>query len=80
MMDKVYEKVKEGKIILELFQELDEVIGDEKGVTGIKIKSSQNGTTKVIGLQGVFIAIGHKPNTEIFAGQVDMKDGYLISL
>ena len=79
MMDKVYEKVKEGKIILELFQELDEVIGDEKGVTGIKIKSSQDGTTKVIGLQGVFIAIGHKPNTDIFAGQLEMENGYIIT-
>jgi len=79
MMDKVHEKVKEGKIVLELFQELNEVIGDEKGVTGIKIKSSSDGSMKEIGLQGVFIAIGHKPNTDIFAGQLEMENGYIIT-
>ena len=64
MMDKVYEHVKNGRIVLELFHELDEVLGNEKGVTGIKIKSNKDQSTKDVNLQGVFIAIGHKPNTD----------------
>jgi thioredoxin reductase (NADPH) len=53
------------------------VLGDDSGVTGMRIKSTADGATQDIDLQGVFIAIGHKPNTDIFAGQLDMKDGYL---
>jgi thioredoxin reductase (NADPH) len=79
MIDKLMDKVKEGKIELKLFHVLDEVLGDAKGVNGIRIKSTQTGATQDIALQGCFIAIGHSPNTEIFKGQLDMKDGYLIT-
>lgn len=79
MMDKIYERVKEGKITLELFYELDEVLGDDSGVTGIRIKSSKENLSKDISLKGVFIAIGHKPNTEIFEGQLEMENGYIIT-
>jgi thioredoxin reductase (NADPH) len=79
MMDKVYGKVKEGKIVLELFYELDEVLGDEKGVNAIQIKSTKDQSIKKINLQGVFIAIGHKPNTDIFEGQLQMENGYIVT-
>jgi thioredoxin reductase (NADPH) len=79
MMDKVHERVKEGKIVLELFQELNEVVGDDSGVTGIKIKSTKSGSIKLIDLHGVFIAIGHKPNTDIFEGQLEMENGYILT-
>ncbi len=79
MMDKVHERVKEGKIILEIFHELDEVVGDDSGVTGIKIKSTKTGLTKLIKLKGVFIAIVHKPNTDIFEGQLKMENGYIVT-
>jgi thioredoxin reductase (NADPH) len=79
MMDKVYSKVKEGKIVLELFYELDEVLGDEKGVSAIQIKSTKDQSIKKINLQGVFIAIGHKPNTDIFEGQLQMENGYIVT-
>jgi len=78
-MNKIYEKVKEGKINLELFNELSEVLGDKSGVTGIKIKNIKSNETKEINLQGVFIAIGHKPNTDIFEGQLEMENGYIIT-
>jgi len=79
MMDKVYSKVKEGKIVLELFYELDEVLGDEKGVNAIQIKCTKDQSIKKINLQGVFIAIGHKPNTDIFEGQLQMENGYIVT-
>jgi len=79
MMDKVYSKVKEGKIVLELFYELDEVLGDEKGVNAIQIKSTKDQSIKKINLQGVFIAIGHKPNADIFEGQLQMENGYIVT-
>ena len=78
-MNKIHEKVKEGKINLELFNQLDEVLGDDSGVTGIKIKNVKSNETKEIKLQGVFIAIGHKPNTDIFEGQLEMENGYIIT-
>jgi len=78
-MNKIHEKVKEGKINLELFNELSEVLGDESGVTGIKIKNVTSNETKEIKLQGVFIAIGHKPNTDIFDGQLKMENGYIVT-
>jgi thioredoxin reductase (NADPH) len=56
---------------------LDEVLGDQSGVTGMRLKSTLDGSTKELALAGVFIAIGHKPNTELFVGQLDMHDGYL---
>ena len=77
MVDHVMEKVKEGKITLQLHSTLDEVLGDASGVTGMRIKLIQSGATKDIPLKGVFIAIGHKPNTDIFVGQVEMKNGYI---
>ncbi|NCT99131.1 MAG: thioredoxin-disulfide reductase [Comamonadaceae bacterium] len=79
LVDKVMEKVKEGKIELKLFKTLDEVLGDQTGVTGIRLKDTQTGTTEELKLQGCFIAIGHRPNTEIFQGQLEMKDGYIVT-
>ena len=77
MVDHLMEKVKEGKITLQLNSTLDEVLGDASGVTGMRVKLVQNGETKDIALQGVFIAIGHKPNTDIFTGQLEMSNGYI---
>lgn len=78
MIDKLQERVKEGKIALELDSTLDEVLGDDQGVTGLRVKNVKTGTTKDLSLGGVFIAIGHAPNTEIFKGQLDMNEaGYL---
>lgn len=79
LVDKVMEKVKEGKIELKLFKTLDEVLGDDTGVTGIRLKDTQTGATEDLKLQGCFIAIGHRPNTEIFQGQLEMKDGYIVT-
>jgi thioredoxin reductase (NADPH) len=76
MVDKLMEQVKTGKIALELNQEIDEVLGDGKGVTGLRIKG-KDGKTKSLDLHGVFIAIGHSPNTRIFEGQLDMEGGYI---
>lgn len=77
MIDHLMEKVKEGKITLELNQVLDEVLGDDSGVTGMRLKHVQSGATKDFTLTGVFIAIGHKPNTDIFTGQLEMNNGYI---
>ncbi|MGN7876543.1 thioredoxin-disulfide reductase, partial [Roseateles sp. 22389] len=77
LVDKLMDKVQAGKIELHLFHTLDEVLGDASGVTGVRIKSTQGGATTDVKLQGCFIAIGHKPNTDIFAGQIEMKDGYI---
>jgi len=79
LVDKLHAKVAEGKIELKLFNVLDEVLGDPSGVTGIRIKNTQTGATEQIDLKGCFIAIGHRPNTEIFQGQLDMKDGYIVT-
>jgi thioredoxin reductase (NADPH) len=79
MVDKMMEKVAVGKIVLELNSTLDEVLGDNSGVTGMRLKNVQTGNTRDIPLAGVFIAIGHKPNTDIFAGQLEMESGYIIS-
>jgi thioredoxin reductase (NADPH) len=79
MIDKVQEKVAAGKIELHLFQTLDEVLGDQTGVTGVRLKDVNDGSTKEIKLQGCFIAIGHQPNTDIFKGQLEMKDGYIVT-
>jgi len=77
LTDRLYEKVKNGNITLHLNQTLDEVLGDNMGVTGVRLKETQSDTTKDLELMGCFIAIGHKPNTDIFKDQLDMKDGYL---
>ncbi len=81
MIDKLMEKVQAGKIVLELHRELEEVLGDASGVTGVRIKSTAQSpeATKDLAVQGCFIAIGHQPNTEIFAEQLHMKDGYIIT-
>jgi len=79
LVDKLMARVEEGKIELELHQTLDEVLGDDSGVTGMRLKSSQDDSTKEIDVMGVFIAIGHKPNTDIFEGQLDMEGGYIIT-
>lgn len=77
LIDKVSDKVASGKIELHLWSTLDEVLGDASGVTGVRIKSTQDSATKELKLQGCFIAIGHQPNTDIFKGQLEMKDGYI---
>jgi thioredoxin reductase (NADPH) len=79
LVDKLMERVKEGKVVLELFSTLDEVLGDNTGVTGIRIKNVNTGATKDIALKGVFIAIGHKPNTDIFEGQLEMEGSYIVT-
>ena len=78
MIDKLMDKVAAGKIVLELNSQLDEVLGDTSGVTGVRLKRADGHTTDLT-LQGCFIAIGHQPNTDIFKGQLDMKDGYIIT-
>jgi thioredoxin reductase (NADPH) len=79
MIDKLHEKVAAGKMELHLFNTLDEVLGDQSGVTGVRLKNVNDGSTKEVELKGCFIAIGHSPNTEIFKGQLEMKDGYLLT-
>ncbi|MFZ1607349.1 MAG: thioredoxin-disulfide reductase [Rhodoferax sp.] len=79
LVDKLMEKVASGKIELKTFHTLDDVLGDASGVTGIRVKNVNDGSTEVIALTGCFIAIGHAPNTEIFQGQLDMAGGYIIT-
>ena len=77
LQDKLFDKVENGNMRLHWNHTLDEVLGDQSGVTGVRLKSTLDGSTKELALAGVFIAIGHKPNTELFVGQLDMHDGYL---
>ena len=79
MVDKLRAKAQDGKVVLHLWHTLDEVLGDDSGVTGVRIRSTQDGATSDLTLKGCFIAIGHQPNTEIFKGQVEMKGGYIIT-
>jgi len=79
LVDKLMAKAAAGKVVLHLWHTLDEVLGDAKGVTGVRLKSTQSGPDVQLALQGCFIAIGHQPNTELFKGQLEMKDGYLIT-
>ena len=79
MVDKLMAKAEAGKIELHTFQTLDEVLGDSTGVTGVRLKSTQDGSTRELKLSGCFIAIGHQPNTGIFEGQLTMKDGYIVT-
>ena len=79
LLDKMMARVAEGRMQLHLWHTLDEVLGDTSGVTGVRLKSTQGGATKDLALKGCFIAIGHQPNTDIFKGQLEMKDGYLIT-
>ena len=77
LQDHIMEKAEHGNVTIEWDSVLDEVLGDDSGVTGMRIKNVKDGSTKDIDLQGVFIAIGHKPNTAIFEGQLEMNNGYL---
>jgi thioredoxin reductase (NADPH) len=79
MVDKLMERVAAGKIELHLHQTLDAVLGDATGVTGVRLKPAQGGVTRDLAVKGCFIAIGHTPNTDIFNGQVEMKDGYIVT-
>ncbi len=78
LADQVMQKAENGNVTIEWDHVLDEVLGDETGVTGMRIKNVKDGSTKDIDLQGIFVAIGHKPNTDIFADQLDMQHGYLV--
>ncbi len=77
LQDHLFEKAEKGNITIHWNNTLDEVLGDNMGVTGIRIKSTQDESTQELDLEGVFIAIGHKPNTDIFAGQLAMENGYI---
>lgn len=79
LVDKLMEKVNDSKIILKLHSVLDEVLGDETGVTAVRIKNTTSGVLEDVSVKGCFIAIGHHPNTEIFKGQLEMEDGYIIT-
>jgi thioredoxin reductase (NADPH) len=79
LSDRLIEKTKGGNVTIEWHHQLDEVLGDSSGVTGIRIRH-KSGSTKEIPVHGVFIAIGHQPNTEIFAGQLEMENGYIRTL
>ncbi|MRR49633.1 MAG: thioredoxin-disulfide reductase [Rhodocyclaceae bacterium] len=79
LQDHLFEKEKAGKVTIKWDSTLEEVLGDKSGVTGMRIKNVKTGATEDISLMGVFIAIGHKPNTDIFAGQLEMENGYLVT-
>jgi thioredoxin reductase (NADPH) len=79
LIDKLMAKAEAGKVQLHFFHTLDEVLGDAKGVSGIRIANTQSGVKTELALQGCFIAIGHQPNTDIFKGQLEMKDGYIVT-
>jgi thioredoxin reductase (NADPH) len=79
LIDKLHAKVAEGKMQLHLWHTLDEVLGDASGVTGVHLRSTQDDSTRTLDVKGCFIAIGHQPNTDIFKGQLEMKDGYVIT-
>ena len=79
LVDKLMEKVATGKMELHLWNTLDEVLGDASGVTGVRLKSTRDGSTSELAVKGCFIAIGHQPNTDIFKGQLEMKDGYIVT-
>jgi len=79
LIDKLATKVAAGKMELHLWNTLDEVLGDAKGVNGVRLRSTRDDSTRDLAVQGCFIAIGHQPNTDIFKGQLDMKDGYIVT-
>jgi len=79
LVDRLMEKVAAGKIELKVFKTLDEVLGDASGVTGVRLKDTRTGETEELVLKGCFIAIGHHPNTDLFQGQLEMKDGYILT-
>jgi len=77
LQDKILERAANGNVNILWNHQLDEVLGDDSGVTGVRVRSTQDDSTQQLELQGVFVAIGHKPNTDLFTGQLDMQDGYL---
>ncbi len=79
LQDKLLEREKEGKVSIAWNHTLDEVLGDKSGVTGVRLKSTVDGKTRELPLTGCFIAIGHKPNTDIFEGQLEMRNGYIVT-
>ena len=79
MVDKLMKRVAEGRIALELDATLDEVLGDQRGVAAVRLRHLKSGATKELPVQGLFIAIGHTPNTQIFAGQLEMENGYIVT-
>jgi thioredoxin reductase (NADPH) len=79
LVDKMMAKVADGKVQLHLWSTLDEVVGNDGGVTGVRIRKVQDGTIEEIPLSGCFIAIGHQPNTDIFKGQLEMREGYILA-
>ena len=79
LQDKLFARQAEGKVTIEWDHTLDEVLGDKSGVTGVRIKSTKDGSTKELKLAGCFIAIGHKPNTDLFVDQLEMKNGYIVT-
>ncbi|MFJ4288610.1 thioredoxin-disulfide reductase [Cupriavidus sp. NPDC089707] len=79
LVDRLLQREKEGRIEIRYDNVLDEVLGDDSGVTGIRIRNARTSQTEELKLAGVFIAIGHKPNTDLFAGQLEMKNGYLVT-
>jgi thioredoxin reductase (NADPH) len=79
LQERLFAREKEGKITIKWNHNLDEVLGDKSGVTGVRIKSTTTGATENLAVQGCFIAIGHKPNTDLFEGQLEMKNGYIIT-
>lgn len=79
LVDKLMSKVENGNMELKLFHTLEEVLGDDSGVTGVRVRHVDTGATEDLKATGAFIAIGHQPNTEIFQGQLEMKDGYIVT-
>jgi len=79
LVDKMMAKVADGKMVLHLWSTLDEVLGDEKGVNGVRIRSTKDSSTVELAVTGCFIAIGHQPNTDIFKGHLEMRDGYILT-
>jgi len=79
LVKQLMEKVENGNIRLALNSEVDEVLGDNSGVTGVRLKNREDGSTRELEMTGLFIAIGHKPNTDLFAGQLEMENGYLVT-
>lgn len=79
LVDKLMGKVEMGTMQLHLWHTLDEVLGDASGVTGVRLKDTRSGATNELSLKGCFIAIGHQPNTDIFKGQLEMRDGYIVT-
>ncbi len=80
LADKLMQKVAEGKVTVEWNHTLDEVLGDATGVTGVRLRSTADDSTKQLDLAGVFVAIGHKPNTDLFVDQLTMENGYIVTL